>query len=131
MSGGRRAVVIIVGAVVAVGAFLLLRPGDDKNSNKTSTTTKTPTLAPVKKIQIKGGKAEGGLAEISAHKGDTVRFQVSTDKNYEIHLHGYNVAKNATTTTPASFQLKATETGIFEIEIEDTGTQIAELKVEP
>jgi plastocyanin len=142
MSGGQRAVVVIVAAVVAVGAFLLLRPDDKSSNDKPTTTTQTgatgasgttqPQAAPqVKKIQIKGGEAVGGLAEINASKGDTVRFQVSTDEDHEIHLHGYDIPKDATPTKPANFQLKATETGIFEIEIEDTGTQIAELKVEP
>jgi plastocyanin len=124
---------VLVAALVAVGAYLLLRP-DDKSSNKatkTSSAATTPQPAPVQKIQVKGGRVVGGLATIKAKQGDTVRFQVSTDKPHEIHLHGYNVAKNATTTKPASFQLKATETGIFEIEIEDTSTQIAELRVEP
>jgi plastocyanin len=124
---------VLVAALVAVGAYLLLRP-DDKSSNKAtkpSSAATTPQPAPVQKIQVKGGRVVGGLATIKAKQGDTVRFQVSTDKPHEIHLHGYNVAKNATTTKPASFQLKATETGIFEIEIEDTSTQIAELRVEP
>jgi plastocyanin len=124
---------VLVAALVAVGAYLLLRP-DDKSSNKATkpnSAATTPQPAPVQKIQVKGGRVVGGLATIKAKQGDTVRFQVSTDKPHEIHLHGYNVAKNATTTKPASFQLKATETGIFEIEIEDTSTQIAELRVEP
>jgi plastocyanin len=133
MSGRQRGLIVLVAALVAVGAYLLLRP-DDKSSNKAtkpSSAATTPQPAPVQKIQVKGGRVVGGLATIKAKQGDTVRFQVSTDKPHEIHLHGYNVAKNATTTKPASFQLKATETGIFEIEIEDTSTQIAELRVEP
>jgi plastocyanin len=136
MSGRQRGLIVLVAALVAVGAYLLLRP-DDKhsgNASKGATGTTGPTApqpAPVQKIQVKGGRVVGGLATIKAKQGDTVRFQVSTDKPHEIHLHGYNVAKNATTTKPASFQLKATETGIFEIEIEDTSTQIAELRVEP
>jgi plastocyanin len=140
-------VLVIVAAVIAVGAFLVLRPEDEDGSSKPAERTTqpagtgptgsgtTPEARPrepeVATIRVKGGEAVGGLATIEASQGDTVRFQVRSDAEHEIHLHGYDVSKDVTADRPARFELEANDTGIFEIELEDTGTQIAELKVEP
>jgi plastocyanin len=146
-------VLVIVAAVIAVGAFLVLRP-DDEDSGDTSerttqpadtttattpqqTTTEqtTPEAAPkepeIQTIRVKGSEPVGGLTEISAKQGETVEFAVRSDAEHEIHVHGYDVSKDVGAGETVRFQIKATETGIFEIELEDTGTQIAELKVEP
>ena len=149
MSRGQRIVLVVVTAVLAVGAFLILRPDDEDSDSGSDTTTQaqTTTTAPeqtkpeqttpeepkepeAQTIEVKDGEPVGGLAEIEAKQGDTVRFQVKADAEHEVHLHGYDVAKDVTAEKPASFKFKATETGIFEVELEDTKTQIAELKVE-
>ena len=146
MSGGQRAVLVIVTVVIAVGAFLALRPEDEDSEPVTRTTTPTEmtTTAPeqtqperttpeepeIQTIRVRDGEAVGGLAEIDAKQGETVRFEVRADARHEVHLHGYDVTKNVTAERPARFELEATETGIFEIELEETHTQIAELKVE-
>lgn len=151
MSGGQRVVLIVVAAVIAVGAFLVLRPDDEDSNDSADTTTQPataqtepevttpsetqPTPEPeqpkIETLTVKDGEIVGGLETLEAKKGDTVQFQVRSDAAHEIHLHGYDIAKDVTPDKPVRFKLKATETGIFEIEIEDTKTQIAELKVEP
>jgi plastocyanin len=146
LSGGQRAVLVIVTVVIAVGAFLVLRPEDEDSEpvTRTTTPTETTTTAPeqtqpertapeepeMQTIRVREGEPVGGLAEIEAKQGETVRFQVSADAEHEVHLHGYDVFEGVTADRPARFELEATETGIFEIELEDTHTQIAELKVE-
>jgi plastocyanin len=142
-----------VAAVIAIGAFLVLRPDDEDGGDTTERTTQpentttqaapeqtapeqtTPEARPkvpeIATIRVKGGEPVGGLAEINAKQGETVRFAVRSDAEHEIHLHGYDVSKDVGAGETVRFQVKATETGIFEIELEDTRTQIAELKVEP
>lgn len=144
---------VIVAAVIAIGAFLVLRPDDEDGGDTTERTTQpentttqaapeqtapeqtTPEARPkvpeIATIRVKGGEPVGGLAEINAKQGETVRFAVRSDAEHEIHLHGYDVSKDVGAGETVRFQVKATETGIFEIELEDTRTQIAELKVEP
>ncbi|HEX8054745.1 MAG TPA: hypothetical protein VF517_17285 [Thermoleophilaceae bacterium] len=149
---GRRATILIVTAVLAVAAFLVLRPsGDDDDDSKRGTPTAQPaptttTTTPaetqpapeaqpkepaVKLIRVRGGRPVGGVQTIEASEGDTVRFRVQTEAPQEIHLHGYDISEETTADRPAEFQFKANESGIFEIEVEDTATQIAELKVQP
>jgi plastocyanin len=147
VSNAQRAGIVVVAAIVAVAAFLILRPDDEDSSepassNAPATTVTTPTRTgptettsvaepEVTTIRVRDGKAVGGVKEIEADKGDTVRFEVSTDAPHEVHLHGYDVARDAAPGEPARFEVEAKIEGIFEIELEDLKEQIAELKVSP
>jgi FtsP/CotA-like multicopper oxidase with cupredoxin domain len=151
MSGGQRAVLIIVAAVIAVGAFLVLKPADEDSSDSAERTTQpattqtepevtTPTETQpearqkepeVETIRVRGGRPVGGVQTIEATKGEAVRFRVTTETPQEVHLHGYDLTENSTAERPAEFRFRADETGIFELEIHGTHTQIGELKVEP
>jgi FtsP/CotA-like multicopper oxidase with cupredoxin domain len=151
MSGRGRAALLIAAVVIALVAFLVLRPSDEDDDDADrgtptaqqapTTTSETPTApettpnaAPkepqVLTLRIRGGRVKGGVETIEAERGDTVKFQVISDAEHEIHLHGYDISKDVTADKPANFRVKANEAGIFEVEIEDTHTQIAELKVE-
>jgi FtsP/CotA-like multicopper oxidase with cupredoxin domain len=150
MSGAQRAAILIVTVVVAIAAFVVLRPDDEKDDDsqrgtptaQPAPTTTTPTEtdpAPeaqpkeptVQLIRVRSGRAVGGVQTVEAKEGDTVRFRVQTETPQEVHVHGYDVSENSTAERPAEFRFEADETGIFEIEIHGTHTQIAELKVEP
>lgn len=146
MSGGQRVVLVIVTVVLAVGAFLVLRPEDEDSEpvTRTTTPTETTTTAPeqtrperttpeepeIPTIRVSGGQPVGGVQTIEVEQGETARFRVRTETPQEVHLHGYDLTEDSTAETPAEFNFKADETGIFEIEIHGTHTQIAELKVE-
>jgi hypothetical protein len=136
----------LVGAalIVAALAVILLADGDDEDT--TPATTSQPTLsqeptasvpAPEQEtaggtIRIVDGEPEGGAADITANKGDTVRMKVeSDDTSGEIHVHGYDLMKDLEAGSSVTFTFEADIEGGFEIEIEDTKTQIAELTVEP
>ena len=150
MSGPRRATILILAVVIAVAAFVVLRPDDeddDDSQRGTPTAQPAPTsTAPdatkpepnaeprepaVQLVRVRGGRPVGGVQTVEAKEGDTVRFRVQTETPQEIHLHGYDLYENSTAERPAEFRFEADETGIFEIELHGTATQIAELKVEP
>ena len=147
MSGGQRVVLVIVTIVIAVGAFLVLRPEDEdsepapQRTAPAETTTgaeTTPEPRPaepepepeVQTITVRGGQPVGGVQTIEVEQGETARFRVSTETPQEVHLHGYDLEESSTADRPAEFSFEADESGIFEIEIHATGTQIGELKVE-
>jgi hypothetical protein len=100
----------------------------------TATTTATTTVpatpaAPV--VTVKDGKPVGGVQKLQFAKGDAVRFTVASDVADEIHVHGYDVKKDVAAGGRVSFAFPAKIDGIFEVELEDAGVQIAELKVTP
>ena len=147
MSGAQRAILVAVAAVIAVAAFVVLRPEDEGEPERTETATQpaetapqrtTPERAPearprepeIQTIRVSGGRPVGGVQTIETEQGETVRFRVRTETPQEVHLHGYDITENSTATKPAEFRFEADETGIYELEIHGTHTQIAELKVE-
>lgn len=82
-------------------------------------------------ITFEGGEPVENVQEIEVEAGDLVRFQVSSDVAEEIHVHGYDITKEVAAGGTREFEFPATIEGIFEIEMEQAGVQIAELQVNP
>ena len=108
-------------------------------TTEAATTTAAATTAPattaaepeVLTIKVVDEKPVGGVAKLKVSKGDQIHFVVESDSKQEVHLHGYDVAKDAAPGEPAEFELEATIEGVFEAELEDPGVQILKLTVEP
>lgn len=150
MTGMR--LVIGLGALAAlVALFLVLRPGDDGESSGTTSTplTAPPTAEPAPTEQetatitapepagvqllvtIRGGKPAAGIVRAEAHRGDPVLVVVRSDAVDEVHVHGYDLSADAAPGKPARIEFPARLTGRFEIELEGSGEQIAQLTVIP
>lgn len=134
----QRIALVAAAVVVAVLAFLVLRPSNDSSDKTASTGTSSTPAANAKpkpatqSIRISGGKPAGGIKKIAVKKGDRVVLKVtSSDTSDEVHVHGYNLHGNLAPGKPVKITFKAKIEGIFEIELEGSKTQIAELKVEP
>ena len=97
-------------------------PGEE-----TATATPTPTPTPEPPPLLTAGK----VTELDFTEGETVRFRARSDVDEEVHVHGYDIAKDAPAGQTITMSFKATIPGIFEIEFENAGEQIGELKVEP
>jgi hypothetical protein len=138
-------------AVVAVVVILVANGGDDEDSGtqasatqtatptptqdqseaspeETETPTPTPTPTPKPKPPLlKGGK----VTRLEYREGDTVKFRVVSDEPEEVHIHGYDIAKDLEPGKVTTVSFPADITGIFEIEYEGQGKQIASLRVDP
>ncbi|HEX5622439.1 MAG TPA: hypothetical protein VFX51_28705 [Solirubrobacteraceae bacterium] len=134
-------------AVVAVVVILVAGGGDDGDpgtqASATQTATPTPTQdqteaspqetetpTPTPKPEpplLKGGK----VTRLEFKEGDTVKFRVVSPVAEEVHIHGYNIAKDLEPNKEITVSFPATIEGIFEIEYEHAGEQIGELRVEP
>jgi hypothetical protein len=138
----------VLGVAVAVVLFIVLS-GDDDSSSETTTaavttttttndngggekdTTTTTAEAKVPTIVIKDGEPVGGIEELSFNEGDEIRFEVESDADWEIHLHGYDIPMDVKAGGSVEFDVPATFEGVFEVEIEETATPIAEITVNP
>jgi hypothetical protein len=154
MSARTRIVVVVVALAIAIGAFIALQPADKPGSKhraptvtaETTTTggsagtsgatgsgstgqTSSDALVPT--ITIRDGKPVGGVKNLHFSKGDRVRFRVQSDIAEEVHVHGYNLAKEFEAGDSISFDFAATIDGRFEIELEHSAVQIAQLTVDP
>jgi FtsP/CotA-like multicopper oxidase with cupredoxin domain len=144
MSTGARIGLVVLGAVVVVAVFLLVRPSDEgppptpsmteaPHQARTEAAQTEPKLeeTPVTKIEVVGGEPKGGIAEIDVKKGEDVRIEVTADAPEEVHVHGYDISDEVGPDETARFDFPAELDGIYEIELEGSATQIAELKVSP
>jgi hypothetical protein len=104
---------------------------DDDARSETGTTETQPAAPAVRTVRVVNGQPQGGVRRLEYKKGDRIRFKVESDVADEIHVHGYDLMKDVTAGGSASFSFTATIEGRFEIELEDAGTQIAELEVDP
>jgi hypothetical protein len=113
----------------------------DATSTSTSTSTPTPSTGAtstattpepaVQTIRVVNGQPDGGIKKISYTKGDQVRLKVQSDTADEIHVHGYDLKKDVEAGGSVRFDFEATIEGRFEVELENAGTQIANLEVDP
>jgi FtsP/CotA-like multicopper oxidase with cupredoxin domain len=158
MTRYQRIALVAVALAVAVLAFVIAQPADDDESGDTAATTPAQTQAEqetgagetgtqeeppepppepeVTRIRMQGGSVVGGPKDIEVQQGETVRIVVTADTADEIHLHGYDITRNAAPGQPARFRFTANAEGAFEIEshvAEDAGLDplVARLVVQP
>jgi len=139
---------VVLAGVVIVGSLVLFTPGNDDDASqapatqasepapadgaKTETTpTPTPPEPQVTKVEVRGGSPVGGVKGLTAKKGETVRLLVSSDSPQEVHLHGYDITRDAAPGKPARFEFKAEIEGVFEVELEGPHAQVAKVEVRP
>jgi hypothetical protein len=146
MSRAQRFTFLAIAVVIAVVAVILLTSstGDDEETAATPTPTATataepgadetptpePTPEPTPKPTPPPLIEPGKLTKLEFTEGDEIVFRARADEPSEIHIHGYDIEKEIGP-DPTRISFPATITGIFEIEIHDTGEQIAELRVDP
>jgi FtsP/CotA-like multicopper oxidase with cupredoxin domain len=143
MSRGQRLTFLGIAAVIAVIAVILLAGGGDETEKASNsapaataatggaaaeeeTATPTPTPKP-KPPLLQAGKEKA----LTFEEGETVRFRVVSDEAEEVHVHGYDIKKDLEPGKTETVSFKADITGIFEIELEHSGTLLAQLKVVP
>jgi heme/copper-type cytochrome/quinol oxidase subunit 2 len=150
MTNRQRTGVVLAALAALVAAFVVLSPGDDEKDTTATTTapmtvtaeaetaprtTTAPAPAPApefERIRVRGGQPVGGVRRITVTRGERVRIEVgSPDTSDEIHIHGYDVAKDLTAGGRVRFSFTADAEGVFEIELEHAGVKIADLEVRP
>jgi heme/copper-type cytochrome/quinol oxidase subunit 2 len=147
MSRAQRLVFLGIAVVIAIVAIVVLAdssedpatpPADNADATATATRTgeasaaDTPTPTPTPTPEPQPPLLDGSkVVKLEFTEGDTVRFRVKSDVAEEVHVHGYNIAKDLEPGQVATVSFPASITGIFEIEYEHAKQQIAELRVNP
>ena len=151
----RKVALIAASLGLLISLFFALRPGDDNEQAARTTTAQTTTEAPPATTTeqvtteappptttqgpetvrinyvIVGGEPKGGIARDSVARGRIVVITVTSDVADHVHVHGYDLMADVAPGKPATIRFTADAPGRFEIELEDTGVQIAELEVRP
>ena len=135
----RKVALIAAGLGLVVSLFVALRQDDDDGAATTTaaaaTTASATTAAPAGPVELEygvvGGRPEGGIGRDTVDLGSDVVFTVTSDVADEVHLHGYDVSADVAPGSPATIRFTAEAPGRFELELENTGVQVAELEVSP
>jgi FtsP/CotA-like multicopper oxidase with cupredoxin domain len=143
MSRAQRLTFLGIAAIIAVVAVIVLSGGGDEtdkaadatatptpSATASGTTEATATPSPTPKPKpplLQAGKEP----TLSFDQGDTVRFRVRHGEAEEVHIHGYDIKKELAANETADVSFDASIAGIFEIELEHSGTPLGRLKVEP
>ena len=136
-------ILLVVAATVASIALVGCGSNDSESASTGTTTTETITTTtdttttteaekPTEvKVVVVNGSPQGGIVRQTVSKDDQVVLVVTSDVADEIHLHGYDKAKDVAAGGTIRLPFKATIPGRFEAELESRGVQIAEITVEP
>ncbi|MGH3029293.1 MAG: hypothetical protein ACRDNE_00725 [Gaiellaceae bacterium] len=90
-----------------------------------------PQRPTIPRIVVRDGKPVGGVTRLEYESGQRVRFTVHSDSADEVHVHGFDIKKDVPANGSVRFGFQADIEGVFEVELETTHVQIAELRIEP
>lgn len=136
----------IAGGAVAVAVVLFIVLSDSGNDDSTTTTSPTAqetatsgsgnsggagTTSEVPTIVIRDGQPVGGVQDLSFTQGDDIQFKIESDVADEVHFHGYDVGMDVEAGGSVTFDVPATDAGVFEVELEQRVVPIAEITVNP
>jgi hypothetical protein len=124
-----RALIGLAALAAAVVLFVVLR-GDDGDTTTGSETTGS-SQSGVATIVIKDGQPVGGVQDLTFTQGGEIRFRVESDVSDEVHFHGYDIGKDVEAGGSVSFDVPATISGVFEVELEQRVVPIASITVDP
>ena len=126
---------LIVGVLTIPGAAC----GDDGEATTTSSGRPTPTssghsatttaLAHKLSISVLNGKVEGGARRERVKLGELVNIEATSDRDEELHLHGYDITLDLQSGTTTTSSFTADIPGVFEVELERSGRKVMELVV--
>ena len=146
MTRSQRIGLLAAAVVVAVAAFVIAQSGGDSNDNAEpatsggsgtqSTQSSQPAQPQAFRINVKGGVVDGDTQTFTVKKNDIVRIVVSSDAPDQIHLHGYDIEKEADAGQAGPLRVQGERRGRLQLEshaAEDAGNEplLAHLHVEP
>jgi hypothetical protein len=137
VSGGWRLLLIVAGALAAVILFVVLRSDEEPTTapppgptEVTISVNEPPPPPPVEKpvnVILETGGSD--IVRRTIDRGDRVVLTILGSRGEEIHLHGYDRTVVIPARGRARLAFRATIPGRFEVEVEGSHTQIADLTV--
>jgi hypothetical protein len=141
MSRSQRIAFLTIAVAIAIVAVIVLADSSEdagEPSQTAVTATPRPTDSPPDETPTPTPTPEppplltsGRVAELEFTEEDTIRFHVRSKVPEEIHVHCYDITREVPAGRTLKVSFKATITGICEVELHNSGEQIAELRVAP
>ncbi len=156
----KRFVAIAVAVVAVIIAFTVFQPADDEATDSGDDAAQTsepaeeeessdgdavggsePLLGGTRNepgaepepvaLEFAGGEVVGGVETIEVTSGEEITVTVTSDVQEELHVHGVDLYEDLPPGEEVEVTFTAEAEGVFEIELHDSGTQIASYEVSP
>lgn len=82
-------------------------------------------------IVVEAGKPVGGAQAVRIVRDDEVRLTVRSDRDDELHLHGYNMHLDLKAGRPGTLRFRAKRTGRFSAELHKAHTEVVVFEIYP
>lgn len=104
-------------------------PGTTTADAATPPSPSADTEAQHIELQFADGTVAGGVQRVPVALGSTVELSVTSDVADELHLHGYDESAAVPAGGTGTVTFVADIPGIFELELEELGEELAKLEV--
>ncbi|MGH8867011.1 MAG: hypothetical protein ACRDYU_03310 [Actinomycetes bacterium] len=82
------------------------------------------------RVRLENGEITSDTpSRVAVSQGDTVRIAVRSDASDGVHVHGYDEEIEVEPGKPATLDLTADQTGLFEVETHESGLLLFQLLV--
>lgn len=122
----KRLVAVLTGIAILVGLLWLLKPTPPPTEPAAVLAT---APAPAPRVFEIATAAEASVLQVS--QGDDIVLRIESDKNDEVHLHGYDLSLKLQAGTPAELRFTANRSGRFEFELHRHHRVLGVLEVSP
>lgn len=95
-----------------------------------TTPAPTPSLRTIT-VSVEGGATANTDRTETVRRGERIRIEVTADVTDEVHVHTYDVLADVAPGRPAVLELTADIPGVHEVELEESGLGLFDLRVEP
>jgi len=110
---------VVVALAVLAGLFWLFKPGATPAPAQPAPSQQVQPVTAA--LEIRQGHLAAGPAVIRAVQGQKVRIQLTSDRDAELHLHGYDLHVHLRAGTPAELAFIAVHSGRFDLEMHGSG----------
>lgn len=125
------------GVVVLASLFFLFKPRDEvpvetrAAEPETVAAVAAPPQARVFDLVVEQGRLVSGPAVVMLRQGDEIVLRVRSDRDDELHLHGYDLHLPLKAGVPADLHFTADKSGRFEYELHRAHVELGALEVQP
>lgn len=135
---------LVLGAAILAGLFWWLRPQTEPQPVSSPAAASAPAAAapavrefsgppPAQgfEITVRNGQRVSGPGDIEVHAGQNVTLKITSDRDDELHLHGYDLHLTLHAGVPATLAFQAAHSGRFDYELHHAHTELGTLNVLP
>jgi len=121
------------GAVASASADVAT-PAPSPSAAAPTAAAVTPAPSPTPQVRTidvayAGGQVTGTTGREEVRLGEQVVVRVTSDVAEEVHVHGYDLLAEVTAGGTAEIPVSATIPGVFEVEMEESGKALFQLRV--